>query len=100
MTREEFIDKVNSEQKHLRLFLLGLCADPVLADDLAQESLMKAYLASSEYRSIYKFSTWLLKIAYNTYLDHRKLYHIRNRLPMEFAREKPDRSASDASFEY
>ena len=47
MTREEFIDKVNSEQKHLRLFLLGLCADPVLADDLAQESLMKAYLASS-----------------------------------------------------
>ena len=100
MTREEFIDKVNSEQKHLRLFLLGLCADPVLADDLAQESLMKAYLASYEYRSIYKFSTWLLKIAYNTYLDHRKLYHIRNRLPMEFAREKPDGSASDASFEY
>ena len=100
MTREEFIDKVNSEQKHLRLYLLGLCADPVLADDLAQESLMKAYLASSEYRSIYKFSTWLLKIAYNTYLDHRKLYHIRNRLPMEFAREKPDGSASDASFEY
>lgn len=100
MTREEFISNVRSEQKHLRMFLLGLCGDPALADDLAQECLMKAYLASSGYKSMFKFSTWLLKIAYNTFLDHQKLYHVRNRSPLESAPDEPGGRESDASFEY
>ena len=100
MTREEFISNVRSEQKHLRMYLLGLCGDPALADDLAQDCLMKAYLASSGYRSIFKFSTWLLKIAYNTFLDHQKLCHVRKRSPLESAPEPNDGCTSDASFEY
>ena len=99
MTREEFISNVRSEQKHLRMFLLGLCGDPALADDLAQECLMKAYLASSGYKSMFKFSTWLLKIAYNTFLDHQKLYHVRNRSPLESAQDGAGGRESGASFE-
>ncbi|MGM9748904.1 MAG: RNA polymerase sigma factor [Candidatus Cryptobacteroides sp.] len=100
MTREDFIMNVKAEQKHLRVFLLGLCADPLLADDLAQETLMKAYLASSGYKPRFKFSTWLLKIAYNTYLDHQKLYHIRNRSPLDALPDRPGDKTPDSNFEY
>ena len=49
---------------------------------------------------MFKFSTWLLKIAYNTFLDHQKLYHVRNRSPLESAPDEPGGRESDASFEY
>ena len=71
MTREQFIDMVRSEQKGLRRFLLTLCGgDRMTADDIAQESLMKAYLALSKYDERQKARLWLPKIAYNTFLNH------------------------------
>ena len=71
MTREQFIDMVRSEQKGLRRFLLTLCGgDRMTADDIAQESLMKAYLALSKYDERQKARLWLTKIAYNTFLNH------------------------------
>ena len=71
MTREQFIDMVRSEQKGLRRFLLTLCGgDRMTADDIAQESLMKAYLAFSKYDERQKARLWLMKIAYNTFLNH------------------------------
>lgn len=71
MTREQFIDMVRSEQKGLRRFLLTLCGgDRMTADDIAQETLMKAYLALSKYDERHKARLWLMKIAYNTFLNH------------------------------
>ena len=71
MTREQFIDMVRSEQKGLRRFLLTLCGgDRMTADDIAQETLMKAYLALSKYDERQKARLWLMKIAYNTFLNH------------------------------
>ena len=71
MTREQFIDMVRSEQKGLRRFLLTLCGgDRMTADDIAQEALMKAYLALSKYDERQKARLWLTKIAYNTFLNH------------------------------
>jgi RNA polymerase sigma-70 factor (ECF subfamily) len=73
MTRERFIELVQVEQESLRRFLLALCnGDRELADDLAQETLIKAWLASDGFVERYKFSTWLFKIAYNTFLDYKK----------------------------
>ena len=40
------------------------------ARDITQESFMKAFTALSSYRSEYRFSTWLCKIAANTSIDH------------------------------
>lgn len=100
MTREEFITNVKESQRQLRLFLLGLCGDRQLADDLAQETLVKAYLASSGYRRRSKFSTWLLKIAYNCFLDSRKLYYERNRSPLETAEGISGGNSADENFEY
>lgn len=72
MTREQFITLVKSEQEALRGFLLALCCGKRDdADDIAQETLVKAYLSSAGYRDEGKFRAWLLKIARNTFLNHK-----------------------------
>lgn len=65
--------ELSKEQRALRRFLLALCCgDQSRADDLAQETLIKAYLSIERYSEIEKFSSWLKKIAYNTFLDNVK----------------------------
>ena len=69
MTREEFIGLATGEQESLRRFLLSLCGDPAEADDIAQDALMNAYVASASFRGAARFSTWLFRIAYNCFID-------------------------------
>lgn len=70
MTREEFITSVLAEQEPLRRFLLALCGDPAEADDIAQDALVNAYVASGSFRGGSRFGTWLFRIAYNCFIDH------------------------------
>ncbi len=72
MTREVFIAHVEREQEALRGFLLALCCgNKDDADDLAQDALIKAYLSLTGYQNKGKFRSWLFKIAYNTFLNHK-----------------------------
>ena len=72
MTREVFIALVEREQNALRGFLLALCCGHKSeADDLAQDTLVKAYLSSAGYQNKKNFHSWLFRIAYNTFLNHR-----------------------------
>lgn len=72
MTREQFIQLVSDEQEALRGFLLALCCgNKDDADDIAQDALVKAYLASAGYQNKGKFQSWLFKIAQNTFLNHK-----------------------------
>jgi len=48
---------------------IQLMKDSMLAEELAQDSFLKAYKNMSSYRGESKFSTWLYKIAYNTCLS-------------------------------
>ena len=41
-----------------------------IARDLVQETFMKAFSSLASYRSEYRFSTWLYKIAANSSIDH------------------------------
>lgn len=71
MTQEQFISQVKIQQNALRSFLLALCAGNMAeADDIAQESLVKAYLAIDRYKDSGQFKSWLFKIAHNTFLNH------------------------------
>ena len=73
MNRETFIACVEREQEALRGFLLALCCgNKEEADDLAQDALVKAYLACSGFSDGGKFRSWLFKIAHNTFLSHRR----------------------------
>ena len=73
MSPERFIDLVRTEQESLRRFLLALCAgDSFEADDIAQDALVRAYVASGSFLGLSKFSTWLFRIAYNCYIDHKR----------------------------
>lgn len=72
MTREEFIAFVSAEQEPLRRFLLALCGDPAEADDIAQDALVNAYVASNSFRGGSHFGTWLFRIAYNCFIDRQR----------------------------
>ncbi|MCL1868507.1 MAG: RNA polymerase sigma factor [Paludibacter sp.] len=59
-------------QGFVRRFLRNLCCgDSMLADDLAQETFIKAYLNLHQFKGIANFSTWLTRIAYNIFYDYR-----------------------------
>ena len=61
------------EQEALRGFLLALCCgNKDEADDLAQDALVKAYLACSGFSDGGKFRSWLFKIAHNTFLSYKR----------------------------
>ena len=100
MTRERFISLVRAEQEPLRRFLLALCGgDAALADDIAQDALVRAYVASGSFLGLSKFSTWLFRIAYNCYIDQcRKAKP--EQAPVEDALNIPAGDASDAAFRY
>ena len=73
MTREIFTQLVRKELPGLRRFLLAACSgNSDEADDVAQEALMKAYVASRSFDDAAGFPAWLYRIACNTLIDHQR----------------------------
>jgi RNA polymerase sigma-70 factor, ECF subfamily len=71
--RSAFELLVRRHQSPLRNFLRRLTkTDRARADDLAQETFLKAYRAMHTYAGTAKFSTWLYRIAYNTFLNDQR----------------------------
>lgn len=71
MNRERFITLLEREQEGLLKFLLALCeGNYAQAQDLAQEVSLKAYLSYSGFIERFKFSTWLYRIAYHSFIDY------------------------------
>ncbi len=99
MTREEFITHVEREQEALRGFLLALCCgNKDDADDLAQDALVKAYLSCAGYQDMGKFRSWLFRIAYNTFLNHKA--SLRTTESIDEARMLVSNTSADSSFEH
>ncbi|MCM1067361.1 MAG: RNA polymerase sigma factor [Muribaculaceae bacterium] len=73
MTRDQFIEHVEGSQAAFRRFLTALCCgDSQLADDIAQESYIKAYLSCDDLADEAKFRAWLFKIGHNTFINHKR----------------------------
>lgn len=99
MTREQFISHVNDTQKAFRRFLVALrCGDSMLADDVAQESYIKAYLACDTFNDNGKFNAWIYRIGYNTFITHKR--GERMTVGYEDVRELSAQDSSDSSFAY
>ena len=100
MTRKQFTELVVAEQEALRRFLLTLCCgNRDNADDLAQEALVKAYLASGSLRDGSKVKAWLYKIAYNTFITSCR--QLKADAPIDEATNVADNSlAPDRKYKY
>ncbi len=69
--RKAFDKLVVKYQSPIRRFLLSQTGgDENLSDDLAQETFIKAYTNITRFRGLSGFSTWLYRIAYNTFYDY------------------------------
>lgn len=78
---------VRRHQSALRNFLRRLARnDTERANDLAQETFFKAYRALDTYRGVARFSSWLYRIAYHTFLNDER----GRRSTTEFVEEEHD----------
>ena len=68
---EAFAELVRRHQGKVRGLLLRLSSNPTLADDLAQEVFLRAYRGLVGFEGRARFSTWIYRIAYNVFLNHR-----------------------------
>ena len=64
-----FAELVRRHEGRVRGYLGRVANDPALADDLAQETFIRAWNKLSSYRGGGKFSAWLMKIAHNEFLQ-------------------------------
>jgi len=73
MSSEEFISQIQSIQEPLRRFLSTLCrGDSDKADDIAQDALIKAFLAIESFRGQSGLATWIFRIGYNCFIDRQR----------------------------
>ena len=100
MDREEFIHAVSGEQEPVRRFLLSLCnGDSFTADDIAQDTMLKAWMAADLFCGKSKLSTWLFRIAYNTWCD-RKYVSCTENIDTKETLSKADENSPEDRFRY
>lgn len=56
-------------------FVLTLCRDPVLAEEITQESFFKALKSIDSFNGNCRLSTWLCKIAQNTFYSYARKHN-------------------------
>lgn len=99
MDRQQFIQYVESNQRAVRRFLTALCCgDAAMADDLAQDTFVKAYLSCDSFRGDSKFSVWIYRIAYNTFVSSRR--SVRATEPIDQAECISGAERADSAFRY
>lgn len=99
MTREQFTSQVEATQGALRRFLIALCCgDAALADDIAQDTYVKAYLALDRFREEAGFGSWIHRIAYNCFVDSGRTRHAN--VDVAMAADMLSDEQSDSRFRY
>ena len=101
MERNRFIQLIQNEQASLRRYLLGLCkGDSDEADDIFQEAMARAYLASPSFLERARPGAWLLRICYNCFIDHIRSSKHLDYDGLEIAEQVPDKRTADESFRF
>jgi RNA polymerase sigma-70 factor, ECF subfamily len=63
-----------AEMPHLRAFAASLCGSMTLADDLVQETLLKAWAHAGSFMAGTNLRAWLFTILRNSYYTHHRRY--------------------------
>jgi RNA polymerase sigma-70 factor, ECF subfamily len=92
MGREDgFEELVRRYQRPIAAYVYRMVGDYEAALDLTQEVFIKVYNSLRRYRSEFKFSTWIYKIAHNSAVDHLRRSSNRDQsLTSEFEGEQYD----------
>jgi RNA polymerase sigma-70 factor (ECF subfamily) len=72
-----FEELVRRYQRPIAAYVYRMVGDYDSALDLTQEVFIKVYNSLSRYRSEFKFSTWIYKIAHNAAIDHLRRFAVR-----------------------
>ena len=100
-----FEELVRRYQRPIAAYVYRMVGDYDSALDLTQEVFIKVYASLERYRSEYKFSTWIYKIAHNAAVDHLRRYSTREQalvsdcegtqydLPIESNRPTPEQES-------
>jgi len=72
-----FEELVRRYQRPIAAYVYRMVGDYDSALDLTQEVFIKVYNSLSRYRSEFKFSTWIYKIAHNAAIDHLRRHAVR-----------------------
>ncbi|KKW91754.1 MULTISPECIES: sigma-70 family RNA polymerase sigma factor [Sphingobium] len=68
----EFKDKLGKTIPHLRAFARGLCGNPDTADDLVQETMLKAWAARNRFAAGTSFRAWTFTILRNHHFSQMR----------------------------
>src|SRR5918999_2630184 len=72
-----FEELVRRYQRPIAAYVYRMVGDYDSALDLTQEVFIKVYNSLGRYRSEYKFSTWVYRIAHNSAIDHLRRHNTR-----------------------
>jgi RNA polymerase sigma-70 factor, ECF subfamily len=75
-----FEELVRRYQRPIASYVYRMVGDYDAALDLTQEVFIKVYNSLARYRSEFKFSTWIYKIAHNTAIDHLRRHTVRDQI--------------------
>jgi len=73
-----FEELVRRYQRPLAAYVYRMVGDYDAALDLTQEVFIKVHNSLERYRSEFKFSTWIYKIAHNAAIDHLRRHAVRD----------------------
>jgi RNA polymerase sigma-70 factor (ECF subfamily) len=73
-----FEELVRRYQRPIAAYVYRMVGDYDAALDLTQEVFIKVYNSLTRYRSEFKFSTWIYKIAHNAAIDHLRRHVVRD----------------------
>jgi RNA polymerase sigma-70 factor (ECF subfamily) len=105
---DAFEELVRRYQRPIAAYVYRMVGDYEAALDLTQEVFIKVYNSLRRYRSEFKFSTWIYKIAHNSAVDHLRRYSNRTQaltgecegeqydLPLESRRLSPEQESEKA----
>src|SRR3989449_6423323 len=72
-----FEELVRRYQRPIAAYVYRMVGNYDAALDLTQEVFIKVYNSLARYRSEFKFSTWIYKIAHNAAIDHLRRHAVR-----------------------
>jgi RNA polymerase sigma-70 factor (ECF subfamily) len=105
---DSFEELVRRYQRPIAAYVYRMVGDYEAALDLTQEVFIKVYNSLARYRSEFKFSTWIYKIAHNSAVDHLRRHSTREQslmkdfegeqreLPIESHRLSPEQESERA----